>query len=293
MKCQYCAEFRRDPKTSSGRRNRDRLLEIWRTPGRAARVPSFLGALKIDGQECPSAPRRKPDLIVDRGNLPATAEQLRDLFAQSGRFFDRGIPVKIVNVVGGGPTALQFTPIVTVIEAHKICRPVKMSKTGAVPETLPERVAHMYLAMKGDWSLPPLVGISTPPLLASDGTVRTADGYDPSTGLWCASVPTVGGLPERPTRAEAEAALMTLRHAFRTFPFADAPRQQDTGLGVEVVDLEDPPGLDESAFLVALLTAICRARERGCWCVLSPRSRTASSRPPSPKAVIVGNWMIG
>ena len=39
----------------------------------------------------------KPDLIVDSGDLPATARKLRDLLSHSGRFFDRGVPVKVVH----------------------------------------------------------------------------------------------------------------------------------------------------------------------------------------------------
>jgi hypothetical protein len=35
----------------------------------------------------------KSDLIVEPGDLPATARELRDLFAASERFFDRGVPV--------------------------------------------------------------------------------------------------------------------------------------------------------------------------------------------------------
>ena len=34
----------------------------------------------------------KPDLIVDSGDLPATARELRDLLAHSGCLFDRGVP---------------------------------------------------------------------------------------------------------------------------------------------------------------------------------------------------------
>ena len=49
-----------------------------------------------------------------------------------------------------------------------------------------------------------------------------------------------------------------LRQTFRTFPFGDAPRRWDASLEVEVIDITKPPGLDESAFLVALLTAVCR-----------------------------------
>ena len=40
--------------------------------------------------------------------------------------------------------------------------------------------------------------------------------------------------------------------------FADAARCRDPDFGVEVVNADRPPGMDESAALVALLTAICR-----------------------------------
>ena len=35
-----------------------------------------------------------PELILHSGNLPATAEALRDLLAASGKLFDRGLPVR-------------------------------------------------------------------------------------------------------------------------------------------------------------------------------------------------------
>jgi len=146
-----------------------------------------------------------------------------------------------------------------VIEAHRHCQPVKVDEDGEyIPITLPDRVAQMYLDMCGEWDLPPLTGVSTSPLLSPDGSVRVADGYDPATGLWCCGVPSLR-LPARPSRAGAEAALALLRQTFRTFPFADAPRRWDLSLPVEVVDLACSPGRDESAFLNALLTAVCRA----------------------------------
>src|SRR5258707_14755731 len=49
-----------------------------------------------------------------------------------------------------------------------------------------------------------------------------------------------------------------LREFFRTFPFADAARLYESDLGVEIVDPTKPAGLDESSFLAALLTAVCR-----------------------------------
>jgi hypothetical protein len=45
----------------------------------------------------------KPDLIIDGGNLPAAVCDLRDLFAQSGDVFERGVPVQIVLA----PTAVR------------------------------------------------------------------------------------------------------------------------------------------------------------------------------------------
>src|SRR5260370_38891639 len=75
------------------------------------------------------------------------------------------------------------------------------------------------------------------------GTVRTADGYDPESQLWCAKVPLLQ-IPERPSREQVVAALRLLRTAFRPFPFAAAPRRKDEDLGPEEVDLHQPPSED-------------------------------------------------
>src|SRR6266480_3982495 len=99
----------------------------------------------------------KPELIVHSGNLPATAEALRDLLAASGKLFDRGLPVRVINPADGGPpSATPFTKHNVVIEAHRLCQPVKLDFQGEhVPVTLPDRVAQMYLDMSGEWRLPP------------------------------------------------------------------------------------------------------------------------------------------
>jgi hypothetical protein len=200
----------------------------------------------------------KPELIIHAGDLPATAEALRDLLAASGKLFDRGLPVRVIRSAGGSlPSAVPLTKHNVVMEAHRLCQPVKVSDGEYIPVTLPNRVAQMYLDMSGEWHLPPLSGVSTAPVLSGDGGVRAVDGYDSATGLWCSGVPKLR-LLARPSGADAEAALLQLRQAFQTFPFADAPRCWDPTLAVEVVDIARPPGRDESTFLVALLTAVCR-----------------------------------
>jgi putative DNA primase/helicase len=201
----------------------------------------------------------KPDLVIRASDLPASAEALRDVLAASGKFFDRGVPVRIIHPADGGPpSATPLTKHNVVFEAHRLCRPVRFDAKGDREEiTLSERLAQMYLDMKGEWNLPPLAGVSTAPLLSADGNVRVADGYDPETDLWCCHIPMLT-LPSLPSRNDAEAALRRLRKAFRTFPFGDASRRWDASQGVEVVDLLQPPGRDESAFLLALMTAVCR-----------------------------------
>ena len=100
----------------------------------------------------------KPELMVHRDNLPATAAALRDLFAVAGYLFDRDMPVKVVQPADGGPMAA--TPLTinsVVVEAHRLCRPVTWNAKGEkVGMTLPERVARMFLDMRGEWHLPPL-----------------------------------------------------------------------------------------------------------------------------------------
>ncbi len=206
------------------------------------------------------AERIRPPLIVRDGDLPATVRELRDLLAADGNLYDRDMPVKLVQPATGGPMiAMRLTVNNVVIEAHRISQPIKLGKDGeSFPTTLADRPARMYLDMLGEWNLRPLAGISTAPLLAPDGAIRDAVGYDMTTKLWCCKVPSLC-LPELSCREDAGTALRLLREAFQTFPFSDARHRYDPALRAEVIDLAHLPGRDESAFLAALLTAICRA----------------------------------
>jgi putative DNA primase/helicase len=198
-------------------------------------------------------------LVVDSAEPLDAVHAVRDLLAVSGEVFDHGGPTKIVTPADRGPpkaVALNADQIVG--EVHRLRQPVKRGKDGRiVPIALPSPVARMYLK-SGDWKLPLLAGICTSPLLTPDGSIRVASGYDQSTKLWCADIPALT-VPEFPSRADAESALLRLRRAFRTFPFADAPRQADPAFHTDVVNVDVPPQMDESAFLAGLMTAISRA----------------------------------
>jgi hypothetical protein len=127
-----------------------------------------------------------------------------------------------------------------------------------VPCTLPMSVARLYLyGLHGQWGLKTLHGITTAPILEDNSNIRIAQGFDDETGLYCHKIPAVT-VPKNPTERDAQRALHRLRYFFRTFPYTDAERLLDPDLGVEVVDLRKTPGMDESTFLVAVMTAVCR-----------------------------------
>jgi hypothetical protein len=129
---------------------------------------------------------KKQVLVVDKGELPKVAEELRDIIAASNKFFDRGVPVRITKKATNKlPVALPLTTHGVVRAAHQLCRPVKDGENA----TLPDRVAALYLDMAGEWKLPPLVVISTAPILSDDGGIRSAEGYDKDTGIYCFNIP--------------------------------------------------------------------------------------------------------
>jgi hypothetical protein len=204
-----------------------------------------------------------PELIINGSDPTASAKDLATLIAKRNDFlFNGNAPVRIADETGWLPRALEVTTEMVRVLAHEICTPTKVrTRKGAaerIPVPLSNDIAQLYLhGLEGSWGLKPFHGIVTAPLLSDDGGIRIASGYDAQSGLWCHGLPHIT-IPAEPAKDDAERALRKLRGRFRTFPFADAARLSDPDLGVEAVDLTKPAGLDESSFLVALLTAVCR-----------------------------------
>ena len=187
------------------------------------------------------------------------------MLAASGRLYDRGVPVRLVHDhQQGGLVAHPVTADGVILEAHGCCRPyVIRERREGVSEAnapLPRTTAQMYLDMRGEWRLPPLNGIASAPLLDGGGGIHAHEGYDARTGTYCERMPPslAAAVPDHPTNADAAAALLKLRWLLRTFAFADAATVCEEGLDVPIVDTAQPPAADESAALVALLTAVCR-----------------------------------
>ena len=186
---------------------------------------------------------------------------LRDILSDVPNLYDRGAPVRLATDPTGRSSAIAqvIAPENLVLLAHQVCRPYSVYLGEQIDVRLPTFMARMYLGWRGEWRLPPLNGIASAPLLRDDGEIVSGSGYDPLSGMWQENVPELGErIATSPTENEAVDALKIIRQTFRTFCFADAKTVVDEAQGVSVVDVSSLPGQDESGFLVALLTAICR-----------------------------------
>lgn len=201
-----------------------------------------------------------PLLLIDQSNLPAAAGVLAGHLANSSKLFQRGAELVKLIETGDGFSMRDLNVNDVINHAHLVCRPAvqKIVRGEIVVEavTLPERLARLYLNRHDAWGVPHLDGICRAPILANDGSIRVARGYDKETRFLCTGIE-MPSIPERPSRKQAEAALLTLRKPFASFPFADAQTVVSRS-GPTVVNSSVAPGIDEATYLLAVLTAVCR-----------------------------------
>jgi hypothetical protein len=87
----------------------------------------------------------------------------------------------------------------------------------------PEEIAQTYLARRGDWRLPLLLGVVNSPFLRGDGTICERPGYDlDSALLFIPDGQSFPATPQKPTLEDARAALRYLHKTlFGRFPFVE------------------------------------------------------------------------
>jgi hypothetical protein len=165
-----------------------------------------------------AAPGGKPWFEAVVARAFEVTHSLRDFLAGTGQLFDRGGPVRVVRDHNDDqPKAVTASDAIIGLLVHEKLQPYKYSAKGdRVPILLPSQLCNMYRSLHGEWGLPLLAGITSAPILSEDGSIRTAEGFDPTTGLWCHNVPDIAGLvPEEPTEDQARSALGVLREALR------------------------------------------------------------------------------
>lgn len=124
-------------------------------------------------------------------------------------------------------------------------KPPRGGEPKLVKQPANRNLADLYLSASDMWKLPWLGGIIETPTLRSDGTLLTAPGYDPASGLLLdAGHAVFPAIPEHPSREDALAALALLAEPFKGFPF--------------VPDGRNGTSASRSVMLSAVLTALVR-----------------------------------
>jgi hypothetical protein len=73
--------------------------------------------------------REKRRLLVDKSNPHQTVATLRDILAEAGGLYDRGVPVRLaVDQTQKGTVAQMMTRSGVVLRAHQVCRPYALKK---------------------------------------------------------------------------------------------------------------------------------------------------------------------
>jgi hypothetical protein len=86
--------------------------------------------------------------------------------------------------------------------------------------TTPHAQAVAAVAARGAWAtVRPVRGIIESPIMRPDGTLVTKPGYDSATGFVYAPTCEFPAVPVRPSKDEANAALLSLREPWAEFPF--------------------------------------------------------------------------
>jgi hypothetical protein len=189
-----------------------------------------------------SAARMKPTIRVMAGEIHVVADAAERELAQSGRHYQRGgLIVTVVTDPGTRETRVQEISQPALVRA--LAGAATWEKFDARAEDWirtdpPARHTTVLFDSISYNHLPVLSGLTRQPYLRPDGSLAISAGYDTETGMFGVFDAREFGVPNRPSRADAEAALLTLKELLAEFSFSgDA---------------------DEAAAVSALLTAAIR-----------------------------------
>ncbi len=180
----------------------------------------------------PSDPGRRI-VAVRAGELPRMATEGEQALIEAGSpIYSRGGSlvrpvVEEVDAAKGRKTKIaRLCPVsITTLCDHlaRVATWVKFNarKRADVITDVPSDVSATILARDGEWKLPKLAGVITTPTLRPDGTILSEPGYDPATQLLLMSPPPLPPIPDKPTMAQASAALKLLEGLLSEFPFVD------------------------------------------------------------------------
>ncbi|SDD05929.1 hypothetical protein [Aquimonas voraii] len=194
----------------------------------------------------------RAEVMVRKGRVDETTTNGEDALLASGEpYYVRGdVLVRLTTgaetkgvrrhgsvpslVQASGPMLLEsFEASARFVAAFKL----KDGRTEIRPVGCPPQLPAVYLSRVGRWRFPPVRALAFVPVVHPDGTI-VREGYDPVSRAVVCSSEDWGPIPTKPTRAEAEAALLPLRALVGGFAFVDPS--------------------DEAVAIAGMLTAVLR-----------------------------------
>ncbi|MDP1926695.1 MAG: hypothetical protein Q8K57_18140, partial [Thiobacillus sp.] len=189
-----------------------------------------------------SAARMKPTIRVMAGEMNRVVDAAERELAQSRRHYQRGgLIVTVVTDPGTRETRVQeitLPALVRALAGAATWERFDGRSEDWVRADPPARHASVLFDATSYPHLPVLNGLARQPYLRPDGSLMTAAGYDAATGMFGVFDAREFSVPDKPTRAQAEAALAQLKDLLMEFSFAS--------------------GSDLAAALVAMLAATIR-----------------------------------
>lgn len=179
------------------------------------------------------SPSNQQVIRVIAGQIHKTATDAEAaLIAVGSPFYSRGgqlvrpIVEEVMSTRGFKTMVTRARPVTPDCMVDHMSRVARFAKYDArskkfVPIDPPHAVAATVLSRDGEWSFRPLAGLITTPTLRPDGTLLCTPGYDQATRLLLLEPPRLPAIPDRPTRAHAEAALALLEGLIDEFSFAN------------------------------------------------------------------------
>lgn len=178
--------------------------------------------------------KSKPKIIYRPSELPRIVKELENSI--QGKAWQRDtLLVRIVNLPEkksyrglrmskGTSIIAPFDVSDLMLLANKCADWVKIKitkdRTEEIPIDPPQTVLQVFLSAKGEWTLPPLSGLITCPIIRPDGSILDKPGYDDITGLYADFDPKNFSLENiNPTKKAAEKALVILKDALSEFAF--------------------------------------------------------------------------
>jgi hypothetical protein len=188
--------------------------------GADKRVGNLLEFLGVTFTEA----KHKPTIRVAAGELHRVIDAAELELAAGGRHYQRGgLIVTVSTDPGTGETGIKPVSANTLMRALSACATWERFDARADDFVVTDPPAkHINVLFDGDGyqHLPVLRGIARQPYLRADGSLMTAAGFDPASGMFGAFDERAFKVSAKPDKAEAARALQQLQALLAEFRFA-------------------------------------------------------------------------